>query len=216
MPARDSAASQQSQGPLSDLLNAKVDSPRVPLSSEHHTRDNNHFGDKFEKLLETAGTSSTNGQQRHQHVPQNNASRIEHSQASRKVRRSKRHFIADSEGDSEDDPGDGQMDTTTDEPNDKLNQPLDAGASAQDDSNVDRKASVSFPNGVDVHHLTIYLNARMLGGSRSITLHRPLISPFSIPNPASLLAEKALYMEYRKCPATWHGLRATCNAFNPA
>ena len=112
--------------------------------------------------------------------------------------------------------GDGQMDPATEVPNDKLNQPPDAGVSPRNDSNVDRKASVSFPNRVDVLRLTMYLNARMLCGPRSFTLHRPLISPFPIPNPASLLAEKALYMEYNKSPATWHGLRAKCNAFNPA
>lgn len=169
-----------------------------------------------EKLPETTAASYTNVQQRYKPILQTDASRIEHSQASRKVRTSKPRFIADSEGESEDDPGDGQIDPSTDVPNDKLNQPSDTNVSLQNDSNVDHEASVSFPNRIDVHCLNMYLNARMLCGSRSITLHRPPISPFPIPNPAPLPSEKAVYMEYHKPLAFWHGLRATCNAFNPA
>ena len=91
MPATDPAASQQSQDPLSDPLKIKVDSPHLLPSSENNIRGNNHLGDMSKKLLETAATSSTNGQQRRQPIFQNSSFRTEHSQASREVRTSKRH-----------------------------------------------------------------------------------------------------------------------------
>ena len=107
MRAQNSTAFPQSQDPSPNLRNGEFDSSRLALSGRNIIRDDNNIRYMLETSLKVTAASSSNDQQRHKPVLQNHTSRIEHSQASRKVRTSKPRFIADSEGESEDNTGDG-------------------------------------------------------------------------------------------------------------